>query len=56
MESATVTDESGNPVDLKNLRPDGSLGDPEAEASEASEDSEPTEEPAEAAEGESKDA
>ncbi len=31
VESATVTDESGNPVDLKNLRPDGSLGDPESE-------------------------
>ena len=33
--SAKVTDESGNPVDLDNLRPDGSLGDPEAEAAEA---------------------
>ncbi len=30
VESATVTDTAGNPVDLKNLRPDGSLGDPEA--------------------------
>ncbi len=32
VEGATVTDESGNPVDLANLRPDGSIGDPEAEA------------------------
>ena len=31
VEGATVTDESGNAVDLKNLRPDGSIGDPEAE-------------------------
>ncbi len=30
VEGATVTDESGNAVDLKNLRPDGSIGDPEA--------------------------
>jgi len=35
VQGATVTDESGNPVDLANLRPDGSLGDPEAEAAEA---------------------
>ena len=28
VEGATVTDESGNAVDLKNLRPDGSIGDP----------------------------
>jgi trigger factor len=45
--SAKVTDASGNPVDLDNLRPDGSLGDPEAD--EAVED-EPVE--AEAVEGE----
>ena len=32
VEGATVTDESGNPVDLANLRPDGSIGDPEEEA------------------------
>ena len=30
VEGATVTDASGNAVDLKNLRPDGSIGDPEA--------------------------
>ena len=29
VEGATVTDESGNAVDLKNLRPDGSIGDPD---------------------------
>ncbi len=29
VESATVTDESGAPVDLKNLRGDGTLGDPD---------------------------
>jgi trigger factor len=32
VEGATVTDESGNTVDLKNLRPDGSIGDPGADA------------------------
>ncbi|MCW2756470.1 MAG: trigger factor [Nocardioidaceae bacterium] len=32
VEGATVTDGSGNVVELKNLRPDGSIGDPEAEA------------------------
>jgi len=31
VESATVTDESGNHVELKNLRPDGTIGEPEAE-------------------------
>ena len=29
VETATVTDGSGNVVDLKNLRPDGSIGEPE---------------------------
>ncbi|WP_162529820.1 trigger factor [Nocardioides caldifontis] len=32
VEAATVTDESGNPVELKNLRGDGTIGEPEAEA------------------------
>jgi trigger factor len=32
VEGATVTDESGNAVDLKNLLPDGSIADPEAVA------------------------
>jgi trigger factor len=30
VEGATVTDASGNHVELKNLRPDGSIGEPEA--------------------------
>jgi len=29
VESASITDASGNPVELKNLRPDGSIGEPE---------------------------
>ncbi len=48
VESATVTDASGNPVELKNLRPDGTVGEPEAEAVEAQPTEEPVEEPAEA--------
>ena len=32
VEGAAVTDASGNVVDLKNLRPDGSIGEPEPEA------------------------
>jgi trigger factor len=44
VESATVTDGSGNVVDLKRLLPDGTLGDP-AEASDPADDAE---EPAEA--------
>ena len=36
VESATVTDGSGNVLDLKNLRPDGTLGDPAEESAEAS--------------------
>jgi trigger factor len=31
VEAATVTDESGNPVELKNLQPDGTIGEPAAE-------------------------
>ena len=31
VEAATVTDASGNVVELKNLRPDGTIGEPEAE-------------------------
>jgi trigger factor len=39
VEGATVTDTSGNPVDLKNLRPDGTIGDPaEAATDEAATD------------------
>jgi trigger factor len=40
VESAVVTDESGNVVDLKNLQPDGTLGDPTAAAPESSEETE----------------
>ena len=45
VESATVTDESGNPVELKNLRPDGTIGEPEAELDDAEADAEPDAEP-----------
>ncbi|MEI4850455.1 hypothetical protein Q8G46_27735, partial [Klebsiella pneumoniae] len=31
VEQAVVTDESGNHVELKNLRGDGTIGEPEAE-------------------------
>ena len=37
VESAVVTDASGNHVELKNLRPDGSIGEPEDEAAESTE-------------------
>jgi trigger factor len=49
VEDATVTDASGNTVDLKSLRPDGTLGDPAgAEPAEAdSTDAEPAEETSE---------
>lgn len=36
VEQARVTDASGNVVDLENLRPDGTIGDPEAEVVEES--------------------
>jgi trigger factor len=51
VESATVKDGSGNVVDLKNLRPDGTVGEPEAEAPEAADatDAPAAEEPAEQA-------
>jgi trigger factor len=49
VESATVTDGSGNVVDLKNLRPDGTIGEPAEASTEASGDAaDATEEPAEA--------
>ncbi len=35
VESATVKDASGNVVELKNLRPDGTIGEPEDEVTEA---------------------
>ena len=40
VEGVTVTDASGNAVDLKNLRPDGSISDPDAEAAAAAPESE----------------
>jgi trigger factor len=36
VESATVKDASGNVLDLKNLRPDGTLGEPVDETAEVS--------------------
>ncbi|UAL28996.1 trigger factor [Nocardioides rotundus] len=56
VESAKVTDGSGNHVELANLRPDGTIGEPEAEASEQAETAgsdaaEPADEPAEESEG-----
>jgi trigger factor len=35
VEAAVVTDQSGNPVELKNLRPDGTIGEPEDDAAPA---------------------
>jgi trigger factor len=35
VETASVKDASGNPVELKNLRPDGSIGEPEVEVADA---------------------
>lgn len=43
VEGAKVTDSNGAHVELKNLRPDGTIGDPEAEAAAAAEAEEPTE-------------
>lgn len=37
VEQATVTDESGNHVELKNLQPDGTIGEPAAETDESDE-------------------
>jgi trigger factor len=47
VEAATVTDASGSPVELKNLRPDGTIGEPGDEEPEAADSTESTE-PAEA--------
>jgi len=47
VESATVTDASGNEVELKNLRPDGTIGEPEDDAAAPAEESAaPEDEPA----------
>lgn len=53
VESAVVKDASGNHVELKNLRPDGSIGEPEAESAEESADE--SAEPAEAEQAEQTD-
>jgi trigger factor len=46
VETAVVKDASGNVVELKNLRPDGSIGEPEAESADADGDAaEPDTEP-----------
>jgi trigger factor len=42
VESATVKDASGNVVELKNLRPDGTIGEPQPEATAADADAEDT--------------
>ena len=47
VEGAVVKDASGHVLELKNLRPDGAIGDPEAEASAvaaevSADDAEPT--------------
>ena len=57
VEAASVKDESGNLVELKNLRPDGTIGEPEAEAeaeadAEAPADADDAGEAAESSEGE----
>ena len=41
VEGATVLDESGSPVELKNLRPDGTIAEPEAETTQVEGESEP---------------
>ncbi len=46
VESAVVKDTSGNVVELKNLRPDGTIGEPEDEASESAEGTESAEDEA----------
>lgn len=50
VESAVVKDASGNTVELKNLRPDGTIGEPEAEVEAADEAPEVTEADAEKSE------
>ncbi len=48
VETATVKDASGNVVELKNLQPDGTIGEPAAEGDAADEAAESAEEPAQA--------
>jgi trigger factor len=42
VETATVTDASGNVVELKNLRPDGTIGEPEDDVADAATDEAPS--------------
>jgi trigger factor len=51
VEGATVTDASGNVVDLKNLRPDGTIGDPAETEAEAAADTASDEAPTDSDEG-----
>ncbi len=46
VEAATVTDRSGNPVELKNLQPDGTIAEPSDETSDDTGDEDATDEPA----------
>jgi trigger factor len=46
VEAATVTDRSGNPVELKNLQPDGTIAEPSEETSDETGDEDATDEPA----------
>ncbi|WP_447643115.1 trigger factor [Nocardioides zeae] len=56
VESAVVTDASGNRVELKNLRPDGSIGEPEAEEAASSDEADAEAPEAEVASDEQADA
>src|SRR6185436_8363481 len=46
VEAATVTDRSGNPVELKNLQPDGTIAEPSDETSDDTGDEDANDEPA----------
>jgi trigger factor len=48
VESATVTDGSGHAVELKNLRPDGTIGEPEDDTEQVVAEADSDEEPAQA--------
>ena len=52
VEAATVTDESGNHVELKNLQPDGTIADPADVEAEQTEQAEQAEQATETPEGE----
>jgi trigger factor len=48
VEGATVTDASGNPVELTNLRPDGSIGEPETDGADQADEADQSDHAAEA--------